>query len=329
MTRPKATGILARPALCLLVLGIWGCVGPTIRATPITEANRSLLYNGFSATAPVGAGWVLTPAHPPLTMGMGKRGASETNTLAMGITVGSLPQLPPGELFGMVEKAKEEEMRTGRFQPRSYKASRQRYREADCHRYDAEVEDHGVPKFKDKVFILEMHGLTCLHPEVPTAFVDIQYSQRRLATEEPVDITAEGEEFIRSLQFTAFGRETDALHAIVPIAEGMGRILFYRPGGIYRFVGAAQQPVIKVDGETVGRSVPGEAFYRDVSPGAHEIVVPVFLYPGETKQTVHVDVGETVYIRTWSGDRAVWGRTEVTVVDSATAKQELLELGVQ
>lgn len=207
MSRVGSASVLALSVVLPLALGISGCVAPAMHLTPITESNRDLGYNGFSATAPVDAGWALTtPVRPPLTTGLGKKGASATNTLMMSIAVGSLPKFPPDRLFRMLEKAKEEELKTGRFQPRSFKTSRERYRETECHRYDAEAEDRGVPQFEGTLFILEMHGLTCLHPDLSAAFVDIQYSQRRLATEPPVDMTAEGEAFIQSLEFSPLVR---------------------------------------------------------------------------------------------------------------------------
>jgi hypothetical protein len=115
-------------------------------------------------------------------------------------------------------------------------------------------------------------------------------------------------------------QETDALAAIEAIADGKGRMFFYRPRGVW---GAAQQPVIEVDGVRVGRSVPGEGFYFDVSPGTHEIMLPAVIYPGGSGQSVRVAVGETVYIRMSMGMSAFAGRTSITVVDSATAAREI------
>jgi hypothetical protein len=118
-------------------------------------------------------------------------------------------------------------------------------------------------------------------------------------------------------------RESDSL-SMEPIPEGKGRIVFYRPTGGFL---SAQRPVIHLNGETVGRSAPGAAFYRNVSPGNYEIAVPVHLSPGATTASVRVSAGETVYVRTSIGGMSLFGRTEVTVVDSATAAQELSALG--
>lgn len=117
----------------------------------------------------------------------------------------------------------------------------------------------------------------------------------------------------------------DASGSLEPIPEGKGRIIFYRPTGGFL---SAQQPMIQLNGEPVGRSAPGAAFYRNVSPGSYEIAVPVHLSPSETKASIRVNAGETVYVRTSIGTGALFGRTDVTVVNSATARQDLVELGV-
>ena len=189
-------------ALTAIVV-LTGCatVSSPLQLTPITESNRRLEYNGFAVTAPA-EGWSFgTPVPRPITTGLQKEGGSQTNTIRATVAVGNMPKVPPDELFKMVAEAKKKESAAGRFRPVRLDFSKQRYRGADCQRADNIVEDRGVPGYSGKLFILEMHGLTCIHPDMPAAIIDIQYSQRRLADEAPMDITKEGEAFIQSLEF--------------------------------------------------------------------------------------------------------------------------------
>jgi len=63
------------------------------------------------------------------------------------------------------------------------------------------VEDRGVPRYPGSVFIMDLHGFVCLHPDFPDAVIDITYSQRRLPEEQPLSLEAEGESFVKSLIF--------------------------------------------------------------------------------------------------------------------------------
>ena len=203
MKRDAARGI----GIIILTVILSGCMASAMRLTPVTESNRHLEYNGFSVTAPIGGGWgFTTPGVQPFTTTLGKRGGSKTHTLVASIGIGNLPKMPPEELFGKLKENKRNETQTGRFRPVSFKTSIEEYRNAECQRYDATMEDRDVPHYEGTVFLLDIHGLTCLHPDNPGTFVDIQYSQRRLATEDPVDITAEGEAFLQSLEFTPLVR---------------------------------------------------------------------------------------------------------------------------
>jgi hypothetical protein len=68
-------------------------------------------------------------------------------------------------------------------------------------RYDVTVEDRGVLRYPGSVFIMDLHGFVCLHPDFPDAVIDITYSQRRLPEEQPLSLEAEGEPFVKNLIF--------------------------------------------------------------------------------------------------------------------------------
>ena len=90
----------------------------------------------------------------------------------------------------------------GRYRPVSVNIAPDRTLAPDCVRYDWTVEDRGVPGYPGSIFILDMHGFVCLHPDfLPDGVIDISYSQRRLQEEPPLSLEAEGEPFVKSLLF--------------------------------------------------------------------------------------------------------------------------------
>jgi len=54
---------------------------------------------------------------------------------------------------------------------------------------------------------------------------------------------------------------------VPPPPEGTGRVWFYRPSGL----GAAVQPAVKLDDQTVGSAVPYGFFHMETQPGTHEV----------------------------------------------------------
>ena len=55
---------------------------------------------------------------------------------------------------------------------------------------------------------------------------------------------------------------------VPPPAGDMARIWFYRP---IVMSASTNLPPVKVDGVTVGTSMPGKFFYADIAPGRHKI----------------------------------------------------------
>ncbi len=110
---------------------------------------------------------------------------------------------------------------------------------------------------------------------------------------------------------------------IAVLSEEQGRIIFYRPSGLY---GAAMRPDILLNGRKVGRSRPGTIFYVDVDPGKHQVTVPAILYPGESTIDIDVRQNETVYVKTSMGGSAFGGRTNVEVVSFEQAMTEIDDL---
>ena len=105
--------------------------------------------------------------------------------------------------------------------------------------------------------------------------------------------------------------------------EGSGRIVFYRPSGIFGF---GMRPDILLDGKKVGRSAPGTQFYVDTALGTHAIAVPNSSHPGERTLDVTIHNKEIVYVRTSLGGSAFGGRTNVELIDASQGAQESASL---
>jgi len=91
---------------------------------------------------------------------------------------------------------------------------------------------------------------------------------------------------------------------VPPVPPDQGRVYFYRDYEPYE---SLSRPPLYLNGATVGTSIPGGVFYRDVPPGTYEIkVLSLGLYPNQFK-TVSVRPGDTYYakiesLRAWSGN---------------------------
>jgi hypothetical protein len=76
-----------------------------------------------------------------------------------------------------------------------------------------------------------------------------------------------------------------------PLAEGEGRIWFYRTG---KFWGAGNQPVLHVGSVVAGNVEKGKAFYLDVPAGDYVLECTGM---GWGKCEINVPAGKTKYVR--------------------------------
>jgi hypothetical protein len=120
-----------------------------------------------------------------------------------------------------------------------------------------------------------------------------------------------------------------------PVPAGMARIYFYRDYEPYESLG---RPPIYLNGQTVGISIPGGTFYRDVAPGTYRVTVftnydfyPSLIY-SEGPTEVPVTVGESRYfkvesLRSWT-ERKGFSRDTfvVALIDPRQAVRELLRM---
>lgn len=189
-------------------LGVVGCAGfPQL--IPVTDPTQRLEFEKFSILPPQGENWFKTsPAlrkqqGPSVIVSFFKLATPPSITHTVGAVVyGGRAPLSSGSRAERLQKiARVYFEQTERNRPVSVNISPDRTLAPDCMRYDGTVEDRGVPRYPGSIFIMDMHGFICLHPDLPDVAFDIQYSQRRLQEEPPLSLEAEGEPFLKSLLF--------------------------------------------------------------------------------------------------------------------------------
>jgi hypothetical protein len=110
-------------------------------------------------------------------------------------------------------------------------------------------------------------------------------------------------------------RIADMAGRIPPIPAGMGRIWFYRDSSP---VGWALQPSIRLNGQVVGDSVPGGAFYRDVPPGNYNVSTSTEV---EHRLSFTVTAAQERFVRTSVSMGLVLGHVSAELVDPSEARQ--------
>ena len=82
----------------------------------------------------------------------------------------------------------------------------------------------------------------------------------------------------------------DVAPTLSPPPEDSARVFIYRTA----LLGAAVQPDVKLNGDVVGRAVPGGFFYVDRPPGNYEMVTSTEV---DRKLSFTLDKGQTRYVR--------------------------------
>ncbi|MBB6582011.1 DUF2846 domain-containing protein [Ralstonia solanacearum] len=105
--------------------------------------------------------------------------------------------------------------------------------------------------------------------------------------------------------------------SIPTLSPQNGRVYFFRSSSM---VGAAMQPDIKLNGQTVGESTPGGFFYVDRPAGRYTVSTAT-----ETEKTLSLslDAGETKYVRTSVSVGLLAGRVVPTLEDAAVAQKAI------
>lgn len=108
--------------------------------------------------------------------------------------------------------------------------------------------------------------------------------------------------------------------AIPTLAANKGRIYFYRDNSMF---GAAIQPEIRLNGEVVGKSVPGGFFFIDRVPGSYEVVTSTEV---ENRNSVRLAAGDTRYIKTTISMGIMAGRVKPELVDPEQGRRDIMDL---
>jgi hypothetical protein len=96
-----------------------------------------------------------------------------------------------------------------------------------------------------------------------------------------------------------------------------GRIYFYRTANPF---GSAIQPDVNLNGEKVGRSIPGGLFFLDCPPGNYEVVLSTEVV---RKLTFTLDKRQTRYVRMSVTLGVIIYRVFPTLVDESKALSEM------
>jgi hypothetical protein len=108
-----------------------------------------------------------------------------------------------------------------------------------------------------------------------------------------------------------------------PIAEGHGRIYFYRTalalGGSNSILGTPERPLVILDDTTLAERLPGTVFFCDLLPGRHAVLVR-----GRKSYPLAVDVPANVmvYVRMDWGFGRLFGQNPVQEVPPPTGAME-------
>jgi len=84
-------------------------------------------------------------------------------------------------------------------------------------------------------------------------------------------------------------------NALPPIAQGKGRIVFYRTN----FALETQVPAVVLNGERIGKPLHRGVFFRDVAPGSYAVTTTI----ASDIVNFRVNAGERVYVKLNPG----WG----------------------
>ncbi len=101
------------------------------------------------------------------------------------------------------------------------------------------------------------------------------------------------------------------------LSGGQGRIFLYRPGTMF---GAAVQPKVRLNGERIGKSVPGGFFYVDRDPGEYKISSATEV---EESAVLNLLQGQTNYVRLNIAMGLVIGRIVPQVVENGVGEKQI------
>ncbi|HTL67616.1 MAG TPA: DUF2846 domain-containing protein [Lacunisphaera sp.] len=119
------------------------------------------------------------------------------------------------------------------------------------------------------------------------------------------------------LQGCASGPASSEVKGTVPaLAAGKGRIYFYRTS----MTALDAQPVVKFDGQEVGKAAAGGFFYVDAPAGDHKIVTGT---APDQQLTIQVEPGQTRYVRLLITLKFTVAHIDPELADNAAGEKEM------
>ena len=173
-------------------------------AIVILAASSRLSYAGFSVEPPETEGWVQVRDTDAAVVFM-KRLEAEEHTFGVAVLTRPIRRrFDDVETFrNFVLSQKTQNPNPARYTVDHAEASAEGPAPM-CVRYVTRVLDGGPPDFETRVELtLNVTGFACLHPQAPSQFYDIQYSERRNRKGRDRDLSREGETFIKGFRFEA------------------------------------------------------------------------------------------------------------------------------
>lgn len=176
------------------------------QTSPHSASSERIHLNGFSIIPPSGRGWVRKDDPNKL---------ENVFEVKFGKMTGDSIYILHAELFdsGGIALQNTNEMiaylkTTPRMQPNPRQKRLKFTITADmtlgngCVRFDDDSEDTQDPARPDLVFEIDSHGYFCVHPKAQGVFAVVEYTRTTPKGTPHAGETAEGENFIKSLQFT-------------------------------------------------------------------------------------------------------------------------------
>lgn len=195
--------VISIPLLCMLCIG---CMpqfyGPKLY--PIEAPSKPIEFQGFSILPPQGGGWkIAVKARYNAMFAKDAIGTKKgPHTFVAKVRTFTIEEdIDKKEDFLQYFKKRLEEGLGPRFTLKESNLRLDERGDALCIRHDQLSEDRGVPGFQDHVFQIDLHGITCRHPDNRKMIIEISYSQRIPPGVGMMSLEAEGEPYLNSLIF--------------------------------------------------------------------------------------------------------------------------------
>lgn len=186
----------------VVVLSGWVMSAAASSPVPLQSRERIFSTNGFSFLPPQGSDWLEQFGRNEITFL--KRTDLKAVSFVTGADEGSgcAKVSSKAELVALVRSKMDKQGEAGRLSnaTSSYQVEDQ---QGSCVRYVLTAQDRKANNKGNHAFLLlRSVGRYCVHPEDSTRAVDIFYSVRHEPEFDPKDLVAEGEDFLKGLQFS-------------------------------------------------------------------------------------------------------------------------------